>query len=445
MWTALPSFRQTRSPQRMLKPHAQLWSQPMTLRPMRTVLLLAWTSAWSFLIAACCVNPPTGSSYLGVNGPQRGITNAYDLAQEAGLKWANISIRWNDLEPCQGCYQWTTPICPNSSSCPITRTFCAPCSSAGSSSSCWDGTSACSSLDDQIDQAFSRTTPMGIKVVISGTPVWAQRTNLRRQDGCHNNDDPAAPPTDPSFYGNFVAAVADRYRAKIAIFELWGEPNDPDFWRGTARDYRDYILAPGYDAVATHGCGVPQTKVFAPYYALWEQSPPYDISDVSRFIRQCKDPNTGSTSDTTCRSNADCTSPEKCRLVRNIDALSFDTNRDVSTDQAMMDAVNTWMNTTGDAPGWYSVSEFGFTSDATTSTCSDCSQVISGAPGQDYVTIMNKCYGNNDCLWAFADYLTDRWRCVCPTGAVTCNLGLLDRDGTPRGKYYTIKDTFAGY
>jgi hypothetical protein len=41
------------------------------------------------------------------------------------------------------------------------------------------------------------------------------------------------PPKDPAAFGRFVGKLVDRYKARLHSWELWNEPDIPEFWTGT--------------------------------------------------------------------------------------------------------------------------------------------------------------------------------------------------------------------
>jgi hypothetical protein len=47
----------------------------------------------------------------------------------------------------------------------------------------------------------------------------------------------SAPPTDLEKFGDFMGAIARRYRGQVRAWELWNEPDNRDFWRGSAAEY----------------------------------------------------------------------------------------------------------------------------------------------------------------------------------------------------------------
>jgi hypothetical protein len=74
-------------------------------------------------------------------------------------------------------------------------------------------------VDLMVDAANARG--MGVLGILNSSPVWA---------GVPGALPLAAPPADMGTYGDFVAAVASRYRGRVAGYEVWNEPNSIMFW-----------------------------------------------------------------------------------------------------------------------------------------------------------------------------------------------------------------------
>ena len=77
----------------------------------------------------------------------------------------------------------------------------------------------------QLDQevASVRAAGMSIDMVIMGTPSWAAVAGESGSD--------VAQPANPSLFGQFAAAVAQRYAPQgVQDFEIWNEPNNTVFW-----------------------------------------------------------------------------------------------------------------------------------------------------------------------------------------------------------------------
>lgn len=51
------------------------------------------------------------------------------------------------------------------------------------------------------------------------------------------------PPADPSRFSAFMQVIAARYRGRVHSWEIWNEPDNPDFWLGSAADYARLVQA----------------------------------------------------------------------------------------------------------------------------------------------------------------------------------------------------------
>lgn len=75
-----------------------------------------------------------------------------------------------------------------------------------------------------LDTAVSSIQQAGLTadLIIDQCPPWAAASGAQG---------PFAQPASPTAFGNFAAAVAQRYYGKGAkYFEIWNEPNNPAFW-----------------------------------------------------------------------------------------------------------------------------------------------------------------------------------------------------------------------
>ncbi len=105
-----------------------------------------------------------------------------DLMTGLGVRTVRILIPWAGVEPAPGAFNWAT-------------------------------------VDTVIDAANTRG--MGVLGVLNSTPGWAVAAGATTA---------ASPPADPSAFGDFAAAVAGRYRGRVAAYEVWNEPNAARFW-----------------------------------------------------------------------------------------------------------------------------------------------------------------------------------------------------------------------
>jgi aryl-phospho-beta-D-glucosidase BglC (GH1 family) len=98
--------------------------------------------------------------------------------------------------------------------------------------------------DSAVDAARAR----GLKVLLTAwlTPGWANRDRGER-----------TPPDDPADYARFMTWAAGHFRGRVAAWEIWNEPNLPEFWAGDAATYATLLKA-AYPAVKT---GDPNAQV----------------------------------------------------------------------------------------------------------------------------------------------------------------------------------------
>ncbi len=141
-------------------------------------------------VASAPAPPGTGFGY----GFQLARVNANTLGHmnALGFNWIKLQIRWENHEPSPGAIDWPT-----------------------------------------LDGVVSLATGAGKKLLFSvvTTPHWARA----RTEG-------HGPPDDPATYGNFVAAVAQRYCGKVSAIEVWNEQNLITEWNtGRGINAKEYI------------------------------------------------------------------------------------------------------------------------------------------------------------------------------------------------------------
>jgi hypothetical protein len=83
----------------------------------------------------------------------------------------------------------------------------------------------------------------GLRLVpyVCYTPPWASAVP-------ESNVVWTTPPKDPATFGRFVRALVNRYKGRIRSWELWNEPDIPEFWTGTPAQFAD-LLREGSRAV----------------------------------------------------------------------------------------------------------------------------------------------------------------------------------------------------
>ena len=106
----------------------------------------------------------------------------YGKVREAGFNWVKQQIRWESMEESRGHIAWGL-------------------------------------MDPMVDNAIATGNNLLFSVVT--TPPWARAD--RRHDG---------PPDNVNDFGNFVGALASRYKGRVKAYEVWNEQNFSREWGG---------------------------------------------------------------------------------------------------------------------------------------------------------------------------------------------------------------------
>jgi hypothetical protein len=159
------------------------------------------------VVAASAVEPgaafPSAEPGIGMNvfleqevepaKRQRSI----DLLRAAGVTWVRQELPWEQIEP-------------------LAR---------GETEDPNFGGSTWSKFDDIVDRATA--SGMQVMLRLDTSPRWALPTDAR---------DGLGPPVALSDYLDFVSAVAERYRGRVAAYQVWNEPNLNSEWGGRPPD-----------------------------------------------------------------------------------------------------------------------------------------------------------------------------------------------------------------
>ncbi len=78
---------------------------------------------------------------------------------------------------------------------------------------------------DKYDNIVALTEQHEIEIIarLSNPPAWARALPLEETGG-------KAPPDNVADFGDFAAAVAERYNGRITYYQLWNEPNGNEEW-----------------------------------------------------------------------------------------------------------------------------------------------------------------------------------------------------------------------
>lgn len=131
------------------------------------------------------------------------VRQSLELIRAAGIHWIRQEFPWEDIEkPGKGQF-WDTKY----------------------NHSTWD----------KYDRIVALTQEYDIEIVarLDHPPAWT------RHDGRARGD--FAPPDDLEDFGDFVAAVVERYKGKIRFYQLWNEPNIYPEWGEQDVSPADYV------------------------------------------------------------------------------------------------------------------------------------------------------------------------------------------------------------
>jgi hypothetical protein len=129
------------------------------------------------------------------------VRRDFETMQGVGVSLLRCGIAWESIEREPGKYDWTF----------------------------WD------MLVEMADKYHITLMPY-----VCYTPEWLAEKpeNFWRQ-----------PPRDPEKFGEFVNAIASRYRGRIHSWELWNEPDNKEFWEGTPEQFAKLLRS---GALAVH-------------------------------------------------------------------------------------------------------------------------------------------------------------------------------------------------
>ncbi len=100
-------------------------------------------------------------------------------------------------------------------------------------------------VDDLL--ATSATLGFSVLAVVDGTPAWAVDSTTVPGAGPPTGLD-AAPfladgsPNPGNPWAFFLATISNRYGSRLVGWEIWNEPNSPEFWRGATDQYAQLLI-----------------------------------------------------------------------------------------------------------------------------------------------------------------------------------------------------------
>lgn len=364
---------------------------------------------------------------VNASGDSSSMLNSAQIARinESGFKWVRTFFSWRCLQP-----KDYKKACCGSDPCPASY---APCINSDGYDVCY----ANFKLDDVKNLYGDPSNPSGTSIlgVLTGTPDWANASGPA-QPNCAIDRKRAYQPDNAFYFMDFTYALSRWARLKagqqpmpgedpnacdvgdarcegfshfVGAWELWNEPDDCFYWRGTKAQYRERILQAGYTGITAANTGQLIVAPAVTSDALLSNLNDYLMSGGS--------------------------------LVVPLDVVSFHMYRDKNTDLSRMQQVSTWLDSGkctangAECVDRFWVTEFGFHS-APGHQPPPC--VNSGVedPGCALNTILDACVNGFRCEKAFVFSMDDWWS--YPDDP-PCDQALINRNNVPRGRYCTVK------
>lgn len=134
-----------------------------------------------------------GDDYFDGTSPASRLKRHFAVVRRAGVRYLRCAFSWDAIEKKQGQYDWTF----------------------------WD------TLVDLAGQNGVQLLPY-----VAYTPEWAARETKEFWK---------QPPRNAQLYGDFMYMIAARYRGRIHSWEIWNEPDNKDYWTGTADEFASLV------------------------------------------------------------------------------------------------------------------------------------------------------------------------------------------------------------
>ena len=135
-----------------------------------------------------------GDDYFDGTSPVSRLKRHFVVLRKAGVKYLRCGFSWNGIEPEQGKFRWQF----------------------------WDTLVAMAQQN-------------GIELIpyVAYTPPWAAR-------GDHEFW--KQPPRDFKLYADFMREIVTRYQGRVRSWEIWNEPDNKDYWTGTADEFAELAM-----------------------------------------------------------------------------------------------------------------------------------------------------------------------------------------------------------
>ena len=197
------------------------------------------------------VNPFGVNTFLEQEVEETKVRRSLELVRDAGFHWIRQEFPWEDIEiHGKGDFQdRRNPLVV----------------------SAWD----------KYDRIVNLATQYGLEIVarLDHPPAWSRRDGRARGD--------FAPPDNLEDYGDFVSAVAARYRGKIRFYQIWNEPNIYPEWGDQPADAEAYTKL--LQVAATRARAVdPDVVIISAGLAQTIEEGPQNVNDLT-YLQQMYD------------------------------------------------------------------------------------------------------------------------------------------------------------
>jgi hypothetical protein len=187
---------------------------PRTL-PRLKAATLAMTCVAAVLCSAgsAAARPTFGIQGLSPSDSPAALQSRLDVAQRVGAKQLRIGVQWSRLQP--------------------------------ASAEAYDQDYLAA-----VDRTMAGAAARNIKVVLfaTATPCWASTAPASAKAQCSDTSTPydvyRYPPSDPQTFARVSAFLVARYRANLAGYEVWNEPDqiNENYWAGSDKVKRYVAL-----------------------------------------------------------------------------------------------------------------------------------------------------------------------------------------------------------
>lgn len=185
--------------------------------------------------------PAPAAARLGMGFWGRDCDEAFFTLRKMGIRFVRIDLGWSWIEPRKGEFKW-----------------------------------------DSSDRLLDAAEKNGLSVLATTQyiPKWAAQKPYHQYGG-----DP-----DPAEWEAFYRRIIERYGKKIAVYEVWNEPDTPYHWSGGAAAYAKHLertakvireLAP--NALIAHAGLTGEEKLWRPFSVALMESKVGDFFDIYSF------------------------------------------------------------------------------------------------------------------------------------------------------------------